>query len=227
MTDDNTTMIKPTKKHAQPIYTTGEEIFNSVTHIVGAVFGIIALIIGCVIISKNPAGYKYTAIIIYSVSMIILYTMSALYHAIPQGKAKRVLRIFDHCTIFLLIAGTYTPYCLIAFNGLPIGLTLFYIEWGLALVGITFNAINMNWKAVKVLSLISYIIMGWCIVFTFKTLSGLISLPSLIYLIVGGLFYTGGIIFYKLKSVKYFHSIWHLFVLAGTVFQFFSIMLIL
>ncbi|MCD7729196.1 MAG: hemolysin III family protein [Clostridia bacterium] len=212
----------------QPKYTLGEDLFNSISHGLGALFGIFALIFGCITVSYNPAGYKYAAIIIYALSITILYVMSCLYHAFPQGKAKRVFRIFDHCTIFLLIAGTYAPYCLITFHGTVLGYVLFGIQWGVAAVGITFNAINMYWKAVKIISMAGYFVMGWCVIFALPMLLKLLNVTSLIFLLLGGVVYTLGIIFYGVGSKKkYFHSIWHIFVLAGTVLQFISVYFIL
>ncbi|MCD8372813.1 MAG: hemolysin III family protein [Clostridia bacterium] len=225
MTKAELKQIKAERRAAlQPKFTLGEEIFNSVTHGIGALFGVFALIFGCITVSHSPSGVNYLAVIMYSLSITILYTMSCLYHALPQGKAKRVFRIFDHCTIFLLIAGTYTPYCLIAFKGMALGYILFGIQWAIAAVGITFNAINMYWKPVKIISMAGYFVMGWCIIFALPMLLKVLSVKSLIYLLCGGVTYTLGIIFYGVGSKKkYFHCVWHLFVLAGTALQFVSI----
>ncbi len=212
----------------QPKYTRGEEIFNFVSHIVGSAFGLFALVFGCIAVSSEPTTYKYAAMIIYALSITTLYTMSALYHALPAGKAKRVFRVFDHCTIFLLIAGTYTPFCLIAFHGTVLGIVLFAAEWAIAVLGITFNAINMYWKAVKIMSMAGYFIMGWGIILTLPTLLGVLPLNAFILLLAGGAAYTSGIIFFALgKKVKYFHSVWHIFDLIGTVLQFASILYLL
>ncbi len=224
--------VKKEKLHkkiiSQPVYTKGEEIFNYVSHITGGAFGLFALIFGCLKVSADPTGYKYAAIIIYALSITILYTMSALYHGLPVGKAKRVFRIFDHCTIFLLIAGTYTPYCLIAFHGTALGNIVFAVEWLVAIIGITFNAINMYWKAVKILSMAGYFIMGWGIILALPALLEVLSLTSFVFLLVGGAAYTLGIIFFAFgKRVRYFHSVWHIFDLLGTVLQFVSIYFLL
>ncbi len=213
---------------SQPVYTKGEEIFNYVSHIVGGAFGLFALIFGCIKISAEPAGYKYAAIIIYALSITVLYTMSALYHGLPAGKAKRVFRVFDHCTIFILIAGTYTPYCLIAFHGTVFGNAVFAVEWLIAIIGITFNAINMDWKAVKITSMAGYFIMGWGIILALPSLLKVLSIPSFVFLLLGGAAYTLGIIFFAFgKRVRYFHSVWHIFDLLGTVLQFVSIYFLL
>lgn len=216
------------EKYAQPSYSHAAELFNAISHVVGAGLGLIFGVIGILIALKNPSPNKFAAIGIYSASIVILYTMSALYHFLPQGRAKRVFRVFDHCTIFLLIAGCYTPFCLIPFWSQPIGKIIFFAEWGLAALGITFNGINMHWKAVKILSQISYVIMGWMIVFVMRDLVAEVSLACFVWLLVGGIFYTVGIVFYALgKKKDCMHCIWHVFVLAGTIFQFVSILYLL
>ena len=210
----------------KPFYSKGEEIFNAVTHIVGGSLGIIYLIV--LIIFSAPNTTNTIAVIIFSICTIILYTMSALYHFLPVGKAKKVFQIFDHCTIFLLIAGTYTPFCLISLKGTIIGIVILILEWLFAILGITGNAIAMKNKWIKSLSMILYVIMGWLILIAFPILLENISLSSFILLLLGGISYTIGIIFYALgKKVKYFHSIWHLFDILGTLLQFLSILLII
>ena len=161
---------------------------------------------------------------IYGASMIILYTMSTLYHAITNKKAKTFFRIMDHNTIFLLIAGTYTPFTLVPLRG-ALGWTLLGVIWGAAIIGIVFNSIDLE-KARK-LSVVCYIAMGWTIIFAVKPMLRTVPKESLIFLIIGGIFYTVGVIFYAIKKVKYFHSVWHLFTIGGTVFHYFSILLIM
>lgn len=219
---------KISERRAQPLYGRGEEIFNAVSHIVGGGLGVLFCIIALAIASLRPTANKFVAVAVYSFSLVTLYTMSALYHFLPQGRAKRVFRIFDHCTIFLLIAGCYTPFCLIPLWGTPIGTVILAVEWGLALLGITFNAINMHWKAVKILSQISYVVMGWMIIPAVPTLLHVVPLSCFLWLLAGGIAYTVGILFFALgRKKKYMHSVWHLFVLAGTVFQFVSILYLL
>lgn len=219
---------KISERRAQPLYGRGEEIFNAVSHIVGGGLGVAFCIIALAITSLRPTANKFIAVAVYSFSLVTLYTMSALYHFLPQGRAKRVFRIFDHCTIFLLIAGCYTPFCLIPLWGTPIGTVILAVEWGLALLGVTFNAINMHWKAVKVLSQISYVVMGWMIIPAVPTLLNVVSLSCFLWLLAGGIAYTVGILFFALgRKKKYMHSVWHLFVLAGTIFQFVSILYLL
>lgn len=219
--------VKTAKKRGfNSLYTKGEEIFNAISHIVGGAFGIIAF--GILFWFAFPNPQYLVSISIFSISILILYTMSSLYHFLPNGKAKAVFRIFDHCTVFLLIAGTYTPYCMIALGGTSIGILILIFEWVLAAAGITMNAIAMNNKIVKAISMVLYCVMGWLIVVAFKTLFATLSPASFWLLLMGGISYTVGIIFYALgKKVKYFHSIWHLFDLLGTVLQFTSILLLL
>ena len=168
------------------------------------------------------------AVSVFGASIVILYTMSALYHFLPDGVAKGVFRIFDHCTIYLLIAGTYTPYCVIALGLSGAGLWVLVVEWACALIGITMNAIAMNNKVVKGISMALYFTMGWLALFVFPPLLSAISPLCLWLLLGGGIAYTGGIVFFALgRKVKWFHSVWHLFDLLGTALQFASILLLL
>ena len=209
-----------------PKYTKGEEIFNAVSHIVGGAFGILALVIGVIYAALYSNAVAIVSMVIFGVAMILLYTMSAIYHFLRPNRAKKVFRIFDHCTIYLLIAGTYTPFCLIALEGVLQGYIILGIVWSISIVGITLNAVNMHWKAVKILSQISYIALGWCILFAFIPLLNALSLLEFWLLVGGGLAYTIGAIFFAFGSkCRYIHSVWHLFVILGTVLQFTSILL--
>lgn len=209
-----------------PEYTKGEEIFNAVSHIVGGALGLVALIMLLIFAYPN-AGYM-AAVAAFGISVIVLYTMSALYHFLPRGCGKKVFRIFDHCTIYLLIAGTYTPFCVIALGLSTTGIVIIVIEWVLAVLGITGNAIAMNNKVIKGFSMAFYCIMGWLILIAFGELFQNLTVTEFILLLAGGLAYTLGIIFYALgKKIKYFHSIWHLFDVAGTALQFASLLLLL
>ena len=211
-------MRKPIQKIS---YTKGEEIFSAVTHIVGAGLGILGTAWLIVIAALYADALTVVSCAIYGASMIILYTMSSLYHFLANEKAKKFFRIMDHDTIFLLIAGTYTPYTLIPLRGV-VGWTLFGIIWGMAIIGVVFNSIDL--ERYKIPSLICYVIMGWAIIFTIRPLLESTSIFSFVFLLLGGVFYTGGIFFYAKKRVKYFHSIWHIFVLLGTIFQYISIL---
>ncbi len=205
-----------------PKYTLGEELISAISHGLGAAFGIVALVISVVVAASHKDAYGVVASSIYGASLIILYTMSCIYHALKPNKGKRVFRVFDHCSIFLLIAGTYTPFTLVAMRG-PVGWSLFGIIWGLAVLGITVNAINV--EKYGVVSMIAYLAMGWAVVFTFKTLVASVSTDCINLLVAGGIAYTVGAIVYGIGSkVKYMHSIWHFSVLAGSILHFFAIL---
>ena len=210
-------------KKENKMYSSGEEIFYGVTHIVGGGLGVLFLIFSIIYGAIKLEAYQTISMCVFSISIIVLYLMSTLYHMLKPEKAKKVFRIFDHCTIFLLIAGSYTPFVVLGVNSEK-GYLILLIVWLLAIIGITFNAINMNWKAVKILSYIFYVLMGWCIVFIFNDLVLYFNDVSFYLLLIGGIFYTVGFIFYGVgKKKKWFHSIWHLFVLVGTICHFISI----
>lgn len=202
-------------------YTLGEEIFNSISHGAGtllSVGGTVVLIIFSAICSD---AWAVVSSAIYGASLIILYTMSTLYHAITNEKAKKFFRIMDHNTIFFLIAGTYTPITLSILGG-ALGWVLFGIVWGAAIIGIVFNSIDLE-KFSKP-SIVCYILMGWVVIFAIKPLIDATTPFFLTFLLLGGVFYTIGIIFYAIKKIKYFHSVWHLFTVAGSAFHFFAIL---
>ncbi|MDD8049609.1 MAG: hemolysin III family protein [Thomasclavelia sp.] len=210
-----------------PDYTRGEEIFNMVTHIVGGAMGIVALVL-CIIVSvKHNNGYGLFSSIIYGVSMILLYTMSSIYHGLsPKLKAKKVFQIFDHCSIFILIAGTYTPILLCSV--LPVdpmwAWILFALVWIVTILGITLNAIDIESHAV--FSMICYLALGWCIILKFNLVVSTLGTTGLWLLVIGGVAYTIGTIFYGLeKKYRYMHSIWHIWILIGSLLHFLCIIL--
>ena len=206
-----------------PKYTLGEEITNAILHGVGALLSIAALVLCVVFSAIHRDVYAVISSCIYGSTLIILYTMSCLYHSFKVNNAKRVFRIIDHCSIFLLIAGTYTPYTLVSLNG-ALGWTMFGIIWGSAIIGIIINAIDMN--KFKKLSMILYIAMGWAVIFTFKPLLRSVDIAGIYLLLAGGIIYTLGAIFYGIgKKHKYMHTVFHFFVLAGSILHFFSILL--
>ena len=207
-----------------PNFTKGEEIFNAVTHIVGGAFGVIFLIIGVVFAHIYCDWVGILSMYIYGFCMIITYTMSAIYHFLRPNRAKKVFRIFDHLSIFLLIAGSYTPFCLITLAPEPIlGYGLFAVVWSLSILGIVLNAVNMyKWK---VISMILYIAIGWSIIVVIVPLLRHLELAGMWWLLGGGIAYTVGAIFFAFGSkVRYIHSVWHLFVLLGSILQFVSIL---
>jgi len=199
-------------------FTLGEEIFNAVTHGVGAALAIAATVL-LLIRSASIGALAVVSCAIYGASLIILYTMSTLYHALSARTAKAVMRIFDHCTIFVLIAGTYTPFCLILLDG-AWGWSIFGAIWGLTALGITLNAINL--EKYKVFSMIAYISMGWCVLLVAGQVIAVLGFWGTTLLLSGGIAYTAGIGFFASKK-KYFHSIWHFFVLAGSILHFFTV----
>ncbi len=206
-----------------PKYSLGEEIMSAVVHGVGALLSIAALVLCVVFSAHSGSTIAVLSSIIYGVTLIILYTMSTLYHSLAVNNAKRVFRIIDHCSIFLLIAGTYTPFTLVALEK-PLGYILFSIIWGIAIIGIILNAIDL--KKYKAISFVSYLVLGWIIIFAYNPLKEAVPYGGILLLVSGGIVYTVGAIFYGFgKNVKYFHSIFHLFVLAASVLHFLSILL--
>ena len=202
-----------------PSYTTFEEILNAITHGIGALLAIAAIVL--LPIFSDHKALTVVSVTIYSSTLFLLYIISTLYHALGINKAKKVFRTLDHCTIFLLIAGTYTPICLLAIGGV-VGIVLASIVWTTAIVGVVLNSIDV--KRFAKFSMICYISMGWCVVFAFKPLINSVSTKSIILLITGGIAYTIGAIIYGLgKKIKYMHSLWHLFVLAGSILHFFMV----
>lgn len=201
-------------------YTLGEEIFNSVSHGVGGGLSIAGTVVLIVLAAIYSNAWGVVSSAIFGASLIILYTMSTLYHAITNPRAKAFFRIMDHNTIFFLIAGTYTPITLVPLRG-ALGWVLFGIVWGVAVLGIVFNSIDL--EKFRKPSVVCYIAMGWVIVIAIKPMLQKVSPLSLWFLLIGGLFYTVGVIFYVKKKKKYFHSIWHLFTIAGSVFHYFAV----
>ena len=207
-------------------YTKGEEVFNAVSHIVGGGLGLVFWAVLAFL--AYPDGMALAGVSLFGFGALALYTMSALYHFLPDGRAKGVFRVFDHCTIFLLIAGTYSPFCLIALGGTVEGWMVFGLQWGLAAVGIAMNAVAMNNKLVKGVSMALYVVLGWMALAVFPQLAAALPAPSLWLLLAGGIAYTVGIVFFALgKKMRWFHPVWHLFDIAGTALQFASILLLL
>lgn len=210
-----------------PKYTKGEEIFNMTSHIVGGVLGIVALVLCVVFAAVHGNGYGVVSGAIYGVTMVILYTMSSIYHGLnPKRKAKKVFQVLDHCSIYLLIAGSYTPFalCTLREYSTALGWTIFGVIWFVAILGIILNSIDI--KKFRVFSMICYLVMGWCIVFKINLLPELLGTAGFVLLLLGGLAYTIGAILYGLgKKHKYMHSVFHLFILLGSLLQFFTILL--
>mgnify|MGYP004721010255 FL=1 len=208
-----------------PDYTRGEEIFNMVSHIVGGALAIAALVL-CVIFSAIKGdAWSVVASAIYGATMVVLYTMSSIYHGLTSETAKKVFQVIDHCTIYFLIAGTYTP---ITLAGLrvehpAVGFVVFGIVWACCLAAATLTAIDL--EKYKKMSMICYLGMGWCIIFFIRPTIELLGAGGMVYLIAGGLAYTIGAVLYgDGKTRRYMHSLFHLFVIAGSVLHFFMIL---
>ena len=208
---------------AIPHYTLGEELMNSISHGLGALFGIAALVLCVVRAAQSGDPYRIVSGAIFGFTVLILYLMSCLYHALKVNKAKRVFRVIDHCTIFLLIAGTYTPYTLVSLRG-SVGWWVFGVIWATAIVGIVLNAVSL--KKFSKISVALYLIMGWMIIIAYQPMVQAIPSGGMKLLVWGGIAYTLGAILYGIGSrKKYFHSIFHFFCLIGTVLHFLSIYL--
>lgn len=203
-------------------YSLGEELISAISHGVGALLAIVAIVL-CIYASKDNGNIAIFSAITYGVSLLILYLMSTLYHSFKPNKAKKVFRVFDHCSIFLLIAGSYTPFTLITLQGTA-GWVMFALIWACAITGIILNSINL--ERFDKISFVLYLIMGWAVIFNFKPLAAAFEAGGLKLLIAGGVAYTLGAVIYLIGSkVKYMHSIWHFFVLGGSILHFFCIYL--
>lgn len=212
-----------------PDYTRGEEVFNMVSHIVGGVFAIVALV-ACIYVSVMHGNrWGIISSVIYGVTMVTLYTMSSVYHGhAGKGTSKKVLQIIDHCAIFFLIAGTYTPLVLCGLRPVypMLGWIAFGVVWAVAILGVTLNAIDL--RKFRVFSMICYIGVSWGVILLIKPLLDLLPIGALIFLFGGGILYTLGAILYGLGTkLKYMHSVFHLFVVAGSIMHFFCIVLYL
>ena len=203
-------------------YTLGEEIANSLTHGLGTGLAIAALVILVAFAALAHDGYRLAGAIVYGVTLVLQYAASTLYHAVPQPRAKHVFKILDHCGIYLLIAGTYTPFCLVTLREAN-GWWLLAVIWGLATLGIAFEAFwvyRPRW-----VSALLFLGMGWLVVTSIGPLVDNLATGGLWLLVAGGLAYTVGTVFYVLERIHYMHAVWHLWVLAGSVLHFLAVLL--
>ena len=212
------------KDRQLPDYTKGEEIFNMVSHIVGGGFGVIALVVCVAVSAVHGNVWGIVSSVIYGVSLILLYTMSSVYHGLRPNMGKKVMQVLDHCTIYFLIAGTYTPVALCSirprFPGW--GWVIFGIVWGVSAVAVVFTAIDL--KKYAKFSMGCYIGLGWCVVLAMKPTIQSVPMGGLMWLLIGGIAYTIGAVLYGLGSKhRYMHSVFHLFVLLGSICHFISI----
>ncbi|MBL7558743.1 hemolysin III family protein [Olleya sp. YSTF-M6] len=198
-----------------------EEKLNALTHGIGAVFGIVALVL-LIVFETKKTEFSLFSVIVYGLSIIILFTASTLYHIITDEKKKHYFRIVDHVSIYLLIAGTYTPVLLITLEQ-SLGWTLFFTVWGIATFGVVLKLFFTG--RFNTFSTLLYLVMGWLIVFDFRNLSNIMDPNGIVLLMTGGLLYTVGIVFYAIEKIPYNHVIWHLFVLGGAICHFFMVLL--
>lgn len=197
-----------------------EEIAHAITHGIGALLSIVALVLLIVYASLNGNPWQIVSVTVFGSTMLFMYLCSTIVHILPEGKRKDILQIFDHSSIYLFIAGSYTPLLLVLIQG-EIGWILFAIVWGIALIGVVFKIFFV--KKFLVMSTLIYVLMGWIIVFAWGPLTNAFDSNGLLLLIIGGVFYTVGAVFYVWRGFPYHHAVWHLFVLAGSTFHFFTI----
>ena len=202
-------------------YSFAEEIANSITHGIGALLAIAGLGVLCGFAALRGDAWHIVSSSIYAATLILCFSASTLYHSVTHAGAKQVLRTIDHASIFLLIAGTYTPFTLVTLRG-PWGWSIFGVIWGLALIGLIIQFTPL--KKYRALSITLSALMGWVVIAAIKPLMDNLAAGGLWLLVLGGLCYTGGIAFYLWKSLRFSHAIWHLFVLAGGVLHFFAIL---
>lgn len=204
-------------------YTRNEEIFNSISHGIGILLAVVGTAVMVTLSALRGSALAVAASVIYGLTLVVMYTMSTLYHAIPFPRVKRVLQILDHDCIYLLIAGTYTPITLITLRESPRGIVILAAVWAAAILGSVLNAIDLH--RFKGVSLLLYIVMGWAVLYDLRRVVEGLGSGGFALLLVGGVCYTGGIVFYKMKQVRYMHGIWHLFVVSGSVFHYFCVLL--
>jgi hemolysin III len=199
----------------------GDILANAITHGVGAALAIAGAVY-LIVASTHGSARTVVGCTVFAVTLVLVYICSTLYHSLVRTRARHVFQVLDHAAIYLLIAGTYTPFTLIALKGW-VGWTLFGIEWGLAAAGIVFKSLAIG--RFEVLSAVVYLLQGWLAIVAVRPLAGAIGAHGMAWLIAGGLAYTAGVVFFALDRIRYFHAAWHIFVLAGSVAHFFAILL--
>ena len=203
-------------------YTLSEEIASSLTHGIGIILAIVGLVLLIVFATLRGEPPHIASATIFGASLVLMYTASTLYHGIQSPVAKPIFRVIDHCSIFVLIAGSYTPFTLISLHG-SLGWTMFAIIWVVAFLGIIYKVyLSHKWKRG---SLVFYLAMSWALLLAIKPLIASVQTGGLVLLFLGGLFYTGGTVFYLWRRLPYHHAIWHMFVLAGSICHYFSVLL--
>ncbi len=213
------------KDRQLPDYTKGEEIFNMVTHIVGGALGIAYLVLCVIYAATHSDPYAVVSSAIYGASVVVLFSVSSIYHGLHPSKGKKVMQVLDHCVIYFMIAGTYTPITLCALreNSPALGWTVFGVVWGMSAFAALLNAIDL--KKYKVFSIISYLAIGWCVVFTVKPVYESIGFEGFLWLLAGGVLYTVGAVLYMLGHKKrYIHSVFHIFIDLASICHFICIL---
>jgi len=214
-------MRNPEIRNPSKTYSFGEELANSITHGIGTALSITGLVVLVVLAARHGDVWQIVSFSIYGSTLILLYLASTLYHSFQKESVKNVFKIIDHASIYLLIAGTYTPILLVSIRG-TWGWSIFGLIWGLALTGIVFKVFFIG--RFKRISVFVYVLMGWFCVVAFREILTNIPTGGLIWLLAGGIFYTSGVVFYVWRKIPYNHAIWHLYVLAGSICHYFSIL---
>jgi len=205
-------------------FTLGEEVVHSITHGIGTGLSIAGLVILVVMGVLNGDVYQIIGFTIFGASLVLLYLASTLYHGFQEPRTKRIFKIFDHSAIYLLIAGSYTPFLLVGMRGTT-GWILLVVVWLIALIGITMKVLYID--RFQVLSVFAYLLMGWLCVFAFREMMANIPIGGIIWLAAGGILYTVGVIFYALQKIPYMHAVWHFFVLGGSLCHYFAVLFFL
>lgn len=214
-------LLKDKPSYEKPFYTIGEEIANSITHGIGAALSIAGLTLLIALGVIYGDGWRVFSFTIFGSSLVILYMASTLYHSFQHPKVKSIFRVLDHASIYVLIAGTYTPFLLISMRD-SFGWTMFAIVWGMAITGVLWKIFFLG--RYEVLATAIYVLMGWMCILAFKEMMTSIPPGGMTFLITGGVVYTLGVIFYAWEKLPYNHAIWHLFVLGGSVCHYFAVM---
>lgn len=202
-------------------YTVAEEIAHAVTHGAGLALSLAGLTVLVVLASLEGSAWHVVSCSIYGATLVLLYAASTLYHAVPHPKAKSVLRVLDHSAIYLLIAGTYTPFTLVNLRG-PWGWTLLGVVWGLAMLGVVLEVFAR--RRLRVLSVVFYLALGWLVAIAVKPLLAAVAAGGVALLVAGGVAYTTGVAFYAWRRLPYHHAVWHAFVLVGSVCHYFAVL---
>jgi hemolysin III len=204
----------------QATYPLGDILANAITHGIGAGLAIVGAIY-LIAVAAQGTVWQLVSCSVFAVTLVLVYICSTLYHSLMRTRARHVFHILDHASIYLLIAGTYTPFCLVSLHG-PLGWTIFGVEWGLAVAGVVFKCFAVD--RFEVASALVYLAQGWVAVVAVVPLVHTIGWHGLLWMGAGGLAYTLGIVFFALDRLRYFHALWHLFVLAGSVAHYFAIL---